>query len=48
MGLALCKKIVEKHNGAISARSRVNEGATFIITLPIGNSVVVPQAEAAK
>jgi signal transduction histidine kinase len=37
IGLALCKKIVEKHNGAISARSKVNEGSTFIITLPMQN-----------
>src|SRR5215204_1545536 len=31
IGLALCKKIVEKHNGFISARSKINEGSTFII-----------------
>lgn len=35
IGLALCKKIVEQHNGHISARSKVNEGSTFIISLPI-------------
>jgi light-regulated signal transduction histidine kinase (bacteriophytochrome) len=34
IGLALCKKIVEKHNGFISARSKLNEGSTFIISLP--------------
>jgi signal transduction histidine kinase len=34
IGLALCKRIVEKHNGFISARSKVNEGATFIVSLP--------------
>lgn len=34
IGLALCKKIVEKHNGFISARSKINEGSTFIISLP--------------
>jgi len=33
--LALCKKIVEKHHGFISARSKVNEGSTFIISLPM-------------
>jgi len=37
IGLALCKKIVEKHNGHISAKSKVNEGSTFIITLPMPN-----------
>jgi PAS domain S-box-containing protein len=35
LGLSLCKKIVERHHGRIEAESRVNEGATFIITLPI-------------
>ena len=35
VGLALCKKIAELHNGYISARSKVNEGATFIVSLPI-------------
>lgn len=35
IGLALCKKIVEKHKGFISARSRPGEGATFIVSLPL-------------
>lgn len=35
IGLALCKKIVEEHNGFISAKSTVNEGSTFIISLPL-------------
>jgi light-regulated signal transduction histidine kinase (bacteriophytochrome) len=35
IGLALCKKIVEEHKGFISAKSKVNEGTTFIISLPI-------------
>jgi signal transduction histidine kinase len=35
IGLALCKQIMEKHNGYISAVSTANEGATFIISLPI-------------
>jgi signal transduction histidine kinase len=34
IGLALCKRIVEKHNGFISALSQVDLGATFIISLP--------------
>ena len=34
IGLALCKKIVEKHGGFISARSRIGEGSTFIISFP--------------
>lgn len=35
IGLALCKKIVEQHKGYISARSKPNEGSTFIISLPL-------------
>ena len=35
IGLALCKKIVEEHNGYISAISKVGEGSTFIISLPL-------------
>ena len=39
IGLAVCKKIVEQHGGFISARSDVNKGATFIISLPIGEKL---------
>lgn len=35
IGLALCKKIAELHNGFISARSKIDEGSTFIISLPL-------------
>lgn len=35
IGLALCKKIVEKHKGFISARSKPGEGAAFIVSLPL-------------
>lgn len=38
IGLALCKKIVEQHNGFISARSKIGEGSTFIISLPVKNT----------
>jgi PAS domain S-box-containing protein len=34
MGLAICKKIVERHGGSITATSIPGRGATFIITLP--------------
>jgi signal transduction histidine kinase len=35
IGLALCKKIVEEHNGFISVRSKENEGSVFIVSLPL-------------
>jgi signal transduction histidine kinase len=34
IGLSICKKIIEKHSGFITAESKQNEGSTFIITLP--------------
>jgi PAS domain S-box-containing protein len=34
VGLALCKKIVQNHHGAIKAIGKVNEGACFEIYLP--------------
>lgn len=35
MGLAICKKIVDRHCGTITARSTPGEGSTFIVTLPL-------------
>ncbi|MBS1662182.1 MAG: PAS domain S-box protein [Bacteroidetes bacterium] len=35
LGLALCKKIVERHGGSITATSKMNEGAVFHISLPV-------------
>jgi len=34
LGLALCKKIVERHHGTITAEGEMGKGATFIIELP--------------
>lgn len=34
IGLAIVKKIIEKHHGTITARSQEGDGATFIIHLP--------------
>lgn len=35
MGLTICKKIAERHGGAITARSAPGQGAVFIVTLPV-------------
>ncbi|HSD09245.1 hybrid sensor histidine kinase/response regulator [Flavobacterium sp.] len=38
IGLAITKKIVEKHNGLITAKSQLGKGASFIMILPIKNN----------
>lgn len=35
LGLSLCQKIVQRHNGIISGNGVFNEGATFTIVLPV-------------
>lgn len=34
LGLAICKKIIEKHQGIIYAKGTENEGAQFVLILP--------------
>lgn len=35
MGLAICRKIIERHGGNITATSREGEGSIFIVNLPV-------------
>jgi signal transduction histidine kinase len=43
LGLSLCRKIVELHNGSIEALGEKNVGATFIITLPTRQATHIRQ-----
>jgi signal transduction histidine kinase len=35
VGLAICKKIVETHDGQIFAKSKLDDGATFTVYIPV-------------
>lgn len=38
IGLSITKKIIENHNGLITAKSKEEEGSTFIIILPVNQT----------
>ncbi len=38
IGLAICRKIVDRHNGLIYVQSEINKGTTFFIELPVSQT----------
>jgi signal transduction histidine kinase len=46
IGLAVCRKIAERHGGSITASSRPGEGTTFIVTLPVSHPERAAEGEA--
>ena len=42
IGVSICKKIVDQHNGHLSARSSIGGGTTFTISLPVRTAQEVP------
>jgi signal transduction histidine kinase len=38
VGLAVCRRITDRHHGTITAKSQLGQGATFIVTLPMRQS----------
>jgi signal transduction histidine kinase len=39
LGLAISKRVIEEHNGNIKVTSRLNEGSTFTVSLPLQNGI---------
>jgi PAS domain S-box-containing protein len=37
IGLAICRKIAERHKGSVTAKSKPGYGATFIVSLPMNH-----------
>jgi len=42
MGLAICRKIVDRHGGKITARSVPGQGSTFVVLLPTKQKAAPP------
>lgn len=42
VGLAICRRIVERHGGNITAHGSIGEGARFTVTLPVAHISATP------
>ena len=45
LGLAICRKIADMHDGSITATSKVGEGSTFFIYLPVSEVPVASKVD---
>ncbi len=48
MGLYMCRYIIELHGGGIKVRSKLGEGTTFVITLPIASDLTSSDSDTAE
>lgn len=48
IGLAICRKIAERHDGTITATSQLGVGSTFIVTLPAGRRSITSSTKQSR
>jgi light-regulated signal transduction histidine kinase (bacteriophytochrome) len=48
MGLAICRKIAQRHGGSIVAKSAKGQGATFMLMLPVKQKIHPPSEDEAS
>jgi signal transduction histidine kinase len=48
LGLAICKRLVEAHGGRIDVKSKVGEGTTISVTLPLASAEDAAGGDASK